>query len=241
MPAPSTGASGPAMPTTAPAGWSLAFSDDFGGRSLSDHWFTYDGKPAGDPGGYFASSHIRVGDGQLHLKGYRDPSLGGRWVTAGIQNVRSLKQTYGQYLVRFRVDDGKGIAYALLLWPASDSWPPEIDFAEDNGAFPRRSTLATIHYVDSSGAGHGIRRSQAVDITHWHTLGIKWSPRHIEYTLDGTTWGTVDSPAVPAIPMDLAIQTQAWDCGHTWNLCPDKSTPAEVDMDVDWVVAYRRD
>jgi beta-glucanase (GH16 family) len=228
------------MPTAAPAGWSLAFSDDFSGHSLSGKWFSYDGKPSGDPGGYFASSHVIVGDGVLRLKGYRDRSLGGRWVTAGVQNVRSLRQTYGQYLVRFRIDNGQGIAYALLLWPASNHWPPEVDFAEDNGAVPRVSTLATIHYAGTNGAHEMIHRHTAVDTTQWHTLGVKWTPGRMTFTLDGTAWTTVDSSAVPTVPMDLAMQTQAWDCGHTWDQCPDRTTPAEVDMTVDWVVAYRR-
>lgn len=237
----SAGSSSQAMPTKAPAGWTLAFSDDFSGSSLSSRWFPYDGKPSGDPGGYFSSSHVRVANGQLHLKGYRDPSFGDRWVTAGIQNVRSLKQSYGRYLVRFRMQDGQGVSYALLLWPASNSWPPEIDFAEDNGASPRTAMLATLHYADRAGAHHSIRRwDHDVDPTHWHTLGVTWLPGHVKYTLDGATWGEVDSSAVPSVPMDLAMQTQTWDCGHTWVTCPDKTTPPEVDMTVDWVVAYRR-
>jgi hypothetical protein len=229
-----------AIPTTPPAGWSLAFADNFTGDSLSARWFTYDGQPAGDPGGYFSSSHVHVGDGVLRLKGYRDRSFGGRWVTAGVQVVRSLRQTYGQYLVRFRVQNGQGIAYALVLWPASNRWPPEVDFAEDSGAAPRRSTLATIHYADAAGTHRMIHRSTAVDLTRWHTLGVKWTPGHITLTLDGTAWATVASSTVPTVPMDLAMQTQAWDCGHRWDQCPDSTTPPEVDMTVDWVVAYRR-
>jgi len=37
--------------------------------------------------------------------------------------------------------------------------------------------------------------------------------------------------------MSIAIQSQAWWCG-TWEGCPDSSTPAEVNLYVDWVVAY---
>jgi len=44
---------------------------------------------------------------------------------------------------------------------------------------------------------------------------------------------------VPRVPMRLALQTQAWGCGDTWERCPDRSTPRRVDMVVDWVAVYR--
>jgi hypothetical protein len=36
----------------------------------------------------------------------------------------------------------------------------------------------------------------------------------------------------------LALQSQAWYCGHTWEACPDETTPPVVNLQVDWVVAY---
>jgi hypothetical protein len=39
--------------------------------------------------------------------------------------------------------------------------------------------------------------------------------------------------------MQIAVQTQAWQCGaNSWEQCANSSTPSEVDMDVDWIAVY---
>jgi hypothetical protein len=67
---------------------------------------------------------------------------------------------------------------------------------------------------------------------------VEWSPGQLTYTLDGTVWATMTSRYVPSTPMSIAIQTQAWRCGNTWEGCPNSTTPATVNLHVDWVVAY---
>jgi beta-glucanase (GH16 family) len=228
--------SGVAMPTGDIPGWHQVFADDFTGSALdSSKWRLYWGQPGGDPGGWFDPAHVSVSGGQMVLAGYRDPADGGKWATAGVSSSPGLVQTYGKYLVRFRFDSGVGIAHAILLWPGDNSWPPEIDFSEDNGA-NRQTTYATLHY----GANNTqVQRKVAVDLTQWHTLGVEWTPGRLVYTLDGKPWSTVTGPQVPAVPMTLDIQTQAWACGtSTWEQCPNATTPAHVNLYVDWVVAY---
>lgn len=228
--------SGIAMPTGNIPGWHRVLADDFTGSALdSSKWRLYWGQPGGDPGGWFDPAHVSVSGGQMVLAGYRDPADGGKWATAGVSGSPGLVQTYGKYLVRFRFDSGVGIAHAILLWPGDNSWPPEIDFSEDNGA-NRQTTYATLHY----GAGNTqVQRKVAVDLTKWHTLGVEWTPGRLVYTLDGKPWSTVWSSHVPAVPMTLDIQTQAWACGtSTWEQCPNATTPAHVNLYVDWVVAY---
>jgi beta-glucanase (GH16 family) len=231
--------SGQLAPTAVPAGWKLAFTDDFTGTKLNSRWFAYGGQPGGDPGGYWATSHVQVANGILQLKGYRDPKYGNRFVTGGVSTSHGFTQTYGKYLVRFRVDQGQGISYAALLWPANNSWPPEIDFAEDNGVAARPTTQATIHYSGPGKSDLQITAKKNVALTAWHTLGVEWTKGKVRYTLDGQVWATIASTHVPSVPMALDLQTQAWYCGHNWEHCPAASTPGEVDMDVDWVVAYR--
>jgi beta-glucanase (GH16 family) len=57
------------------------------------------------------------------------------------------------------------------------------------------------------------------------------------FTLDGKDWATITNSNVSSVPMVLDMQTANGACG-TWNYCAGPSTPHEVDMDVDWVVAY---
>ncbi|MFI5956769.1 family 16 glycosylhydrolase [Cryptosporangium sp. NPDC051539] len=223
-----------AMPTGDLSGWRRVLSDDFSGPALSDRWLAYDGQPAGDPAGWFDRKNVTVDDGVATIRGAYDTGRR-RWATGGISTEHSLIQTYGKYEVRFRADRGRGIQYAMLLWPADGSWPPEVDFAEDNG--DRRNRLyATLHAI----GGSQVERSTSKDFTKWHTAGVEWTPGRLAYTLDGQVWATLHDARVPDQPMALAIQSQAWYCAHAWQHCPDTSTPPQVDLQIDWVVAYAR-
>lgn len=229
--------SGLAVPTRGPAGWTLSWTDDFTGGELDrTRWFPYRGQPGGDPGGWWEPSHVRVEGSLLRLEGYQED---GRWVTGGISETRHTSvtraQTYGKYEVRMRIDRGTGIAFAALLWPVDNSWPPEIDFAEDNGD-DRATNHATLHW----GQPHTqSSRTVSVDLTQWHTWGVEWSPGRLVYTLDGAPWAVEENVHVPDVPMSLAVQTQAWHCEANWQRCPDATTPDRVDLEVDWVAVYR--
>src|SRR5439155_3055 len=85
------------------------------------------GQPGGDPGGWWDPSHVVVHDGMVELQNYQDPILGNRWVSGGLSSASAPKQTFGKYLVRFRMDKGNGIAGIALLWPSSGGWPAESD------------------------------------------------------------------------------------------------------------------
>ncbi|HEV7194824.1 MAG TPA: glycoside hydrolase family 16 protein [Pedococcus sp.] len=224
------------MPAGDVPGWHQVFADDFNGTSLdASKWNRYSGQPGGDPGGWWDPRHVTVGNGLLALNGYKDPSDGGKWTTGGVSTSPGLSQTYGKYLVRFRLDSGVGIAHVILLWPSDGSWPPEVDFSEDNGA-NRQTDFGTLHYGANNST---IDSSLAVDLTRWHTLGVEWTPGKLVYTIDGRNWATTTNANVPSVPMVLAMQTQAWACGtSTWEQCPNSTTPANVNMYVDWAVAY---
>lgn len=222
------------MPVGDPAGWRRVLSDDFAGTRLSNRWVAYDGQPSGDPAGWFDSTHVSVGGGLLTIRGSYQPARR-KWVTGGISSWPGVKQKYGKYEVRFRADRGRGIAYALVLWPVDGNWPPGIDFAADNGD-ARRRLYTTLHTV----GGPQIQKSTDADFSEWHVAGVEWTPGRLAYTLDGKVWATVRTPWVPDQPMVLALQSQAWGCGDTWRRCPDRTTPAEVNLQVDWVVAYAR-
>jgi beta-glucanase (GH16 family) len=224
------------MPVGNIPGWRQVFTDDFSGRTLdASKWRLYWGKPGGDPAGWFDPRHVTVSNGMLVISAYRDRRDGGKWATGGLSSSPGLVQTYGKYLVRFRLDPGIGVGHAALLMPANNSWPPEIDFSEDNGS-GRTGTLATLHYGKQD--THQDAYLAGVNLTQWHTLGVEWSPGKLQYTIDGRIWKTMAGSAVPALPMVLDLQTQTWPCSGTWGRCPNASTPRVVKMYVDWVVAY---
>lgn len=227
-----------AMPVGDLPGWRQVFTEDFSGSELSDQWFRYEGQPDMDPGGWFDPEHVSVGDGKLTIGAWQEPEQGGLYATGGISNRNVFSQTYGKFEVRFRMDQGTGIAYALLLWPSSNAFRPEIDFAEDNG-MDRRTMYGFLHPADP--AQPSVAREVATDATEWHVAGLEWTPGRLVFTLDGEAWGTIEGDQVPDQPMGLALQSQAWYCGHTWEACPDETTPDRVDLEIDWAVIYAHD
>jgi beta-glucanase (GH16 family) len=230
------GPSGLAMPKTNLTHWKVRSAQDFTGGSLPTGWGSYEGQPGSEPNGYWKHSHTTVNNGVLTLAGYRE---GGTFVTGGVMasGAGVGQQIYGKYEVRFRIDKGHGVKYAALLWPESEHWPTdgEIDFAEDGGGNRDRST-GTLHYGSSNSQ---IQKSLGGDFSRWNTLGVEWMPNKLVYTLNGRPWATVTGSAVPRTAMNLAIQTQAGTCG-AWAgaTCPDASTPARVNMQIDWAVTY---
>jgi beta-glucanase (GH16 family) len=224
------------LPSAGKPKWRMAFSDDFSKGLDRSRWAVYSGRPGGDPGGWWAPSHVAVSHHALMLETYRDPEFGGRWVSGGVSSAPALAQTYGKYEVTFRVGAGRGVDAVLLLWPADNRWPPEIDFAENAGTSTDRDWMtATLHY----GVGnHQLAFSVRADFSRWHTIGVQWTPQRLVYTLDGRTWARLKSDHVPSRPMVLDMQSQAGTCGQRYFPCPDRTTPRDVVLEVRRVVAY---
>jgi beta-glucanase (GH16 family) len=214
----------------------MVFSDSFSEGLDRSRWAVYSGRPGGDPGGWWAHSHVVVSGHTMRLETYRDPQFGGRWVSGGVSSAPALAQTYGRYEVTFRVSAGRGVDAVVLLWPASNHWPPEIDFAENSGTSTARGWMtATLHY-GASNRQHA--SSVKANFSRWHTVGVQWTPGRLVYTLDGRPWATLNSPHVPAQPMVLDMQAQAGTCGQRYFPCPDVTTPRDVVMEVRHVVIY---
>jgi Glycosyl hydrolases family 16 len=225
------------MPRGNLRGWRQVFADSFNGRSLNlAKWHLYSGAVGGDPAAWWDPLHVGVRHGMLVLKGYRDPHDGGRFATGGLAMLPSLARTYGKYLVRFRIDKGIGMSHVVLLWPANNSWPPEIDLSEDNGG-PHVFMRGALHYGPPNAQ---IWRNLSINETRWHTVGVEWTRGLLRFTVDHRVWWTAHSRRVPRQPMVLVLQTQTWPCTSGWGYCPNGKTPRVVHMDVDWVVAYAR-
>jgi beta-glucanase (GH16 family) len=231
--------SGESMPVGDLPGWRQTFVEDFNGADLSQRWFLYDGQPNGDPGGWFLPSHVSQTGGRLIINASPTQTPNGNiYATGGLSNSKSFSQVYGKFSIRFRIDKGYGINYIVMLWPADDSWPPEINIAEDNGL--RRDLItSTLHY---GGHGSEVKRishnQTGLDFTQWHTVGLEWTPGKLVMYLDGHEWSRTESSAVPSVPMSIALQSQAWFCGGSFSDCPNNTTPKNVNMEVDWAVAY---
>jgi Glycosyl hydrolases family 16 len=237
-PPPSDGSpSGVPMPVGDLAGWRQVLADDFPGTTLQYGWGKYSGDIPSWEGGVWDPAHVVVRDGKLILQGYEDDGV---WKTGGVMNWVQAETLYGRYEVRFRMDRANGVKYCVLLWPKSNIWPGdgEIDFAEDGGGDRSGLTATLIYSLDGTSRSQ-IQRYLAGEFSEWHTLGVEWGPGRLVYIVDGSSWSTVETPNTPSKPMRLAIQTETGTCQNvSWQTCRDATTPALVNMEVDWVVVY---
>jgi hypothetical protein len=207
-------------------GYVQIYVNDFLGTRVPHGWDVFTGVPGGDPGGQFASSHVVVSGGLLQLNAWKDPKYNDNWVTGGLCDC-ALSQTYGAYFVRSRAT-GAGPNEVELLWPASNVWPPEIDFNESGGTL--NSTGATVHFTTANST---VQRTVIINMSEWHTWGVIWTPEKILYILDGKVWGSINvAYAIPDVPMTLDLEQRA-EC-ELGRQCP--SQP--VSMLVDWVAEY---
>jgi beta-glucanase (GH16 family) len=242
-----TNPSGAAVPGPVP-GWTETFTDNFTSPSTLSNYQDYGFYAPDGSESCLAPDHTSVIDGMLVIKAYKDPAAvaaegctgtANGIVTGGVK--LNLSQTYGKYEVRMKVANGEGVSMVDLLWPTGDTWPPEIDFAEDGGEAPRSEILGTEHWGTAADPSQ-ITTPVAVDMTQWQTVGVEWSPGKIVYTLNGADWATETNANVSSVPMQMAMQTQAWQCGtndnNSFEQCANSTTPAEVDMDVDWIAVY---
>ncbi len=214
------------MGANALPGYAQTYLTDFTGTAVPAGWDSYSGAPGNDPGAQFGSAHTVVSGGMLQLNSWRDPAYNNEWVTGGVCQC-GLTQTYGAYFVRSRVT-GPGPTQVELLWPVANVWPPEVDFNETSGT--TTGTGATVHFGATNGKD---QRALDIDMTQWHTWGVIWSPRSLEYTIDGHVWGVVTTPSeIPNIPMTLDLQQQTW-CSSGW-ACPTSPQSTQVD----WVTEY---
>ena len=215
----------PPSPTALP-GYTQSYVNDFTGTTLPPGWDIYTGVPGGDPGAHWGYSHVVLSGGLLQLMTFRDANYNNQFVNGGLCQC-GLSQTYGAYFVRTRVT-GRGPNEVALLWPATNVWPPEIDFSETGDSIV--STTGSVHYGATNKIDH---LKVMVNMTRWHTFGVIWTPTLLTFTVDGQVWAR-DSVAsqIPKLAMTLDLQQETHCVQHT--MCP--SGP--VDMLVDWVAEY---
>ncbi len=210
------------------AGYVRTYVTDFRGSRLPVGWESFTGVPLGDPSGQFGAAHVVVANGELQLNTWRDPTDHNKWVTGGVSQS-AVAQVYGAYFVRSRVT-GLGPSEVQLLWPADNSWPPEIDFNESGRGIS--GSTATVHW---GSLNHIVQYSVRTPLVAWHTWGVIWAPHSITFTLDGHAWAEVTTgAAIPRVPMTLDLEQREM-CAFGFS-CPSKPTS----MLVDWVAEYQR-
>jgi Glycosyl hydrolases family 16 len=214
-------------PWNALSGYVRSFVDDFTQQPSPTEWYIFRGIPSGDPAGRFDVAHVAVNHGLLKIGTWRDPRYANQWVSGGVALV-GQPQTYGAYFVRSR-EIAPGPDTTEFLWPQDNRPTPEIAFDESDG-----SPGAISWFVNNTGGESRVSGETPINLAHWHTFGVIWTPISITFTVDGRMWGKVSAPSgLPEVSMTLDIQTVSW-CGVPNGPCPTEDSL----LLVDWVDLY---
>jgi beta-glucanase (GH16 family) len=192
------------------------------------------------------------GDGNLVIRAIR--TAGGQWTSARLKTQGLREFQYGRVEARIKLPVGAGLWSAFWMlgtdiarngWPASGS----IDIVENvlQGLGP--STIrATIHGPGYAG-GNGLWQDYTlpsagrVDDAGYHTYGVIWSPRMLQFYIDGPT-----NVFFVRTASDVPREQWAFDhpfflllslaVGGQWPGPPDETTPNPSEILVDYVRAY---
>jgi beta-glucanase (GH16 family) len=219
-----------------PAGWTLAWADEFDGPAGAPpdrtRW-SYalgDGTANGIPGWGNGELETYTDDPQnaamdgagnlvisaIEADGTSDCYYGAcRYTSARLLTADTYAFAYGRIEARLRVAPGHGLWSALWMlgsdiatvgWPASG----EIDIMENVGRQPER-LYGTLHGPGYSGdAGFGSTIDLALPLADaFHVYAVEWEPGHIVWTVDGERYHE-------ATPADVA--PNAWVYDHEFYL-----------------------
>ena len=212
----------PAESLKPPAGWQLAWSDEFDVDGLPDPkkwgndttfnktgWFNHEQQYYSAP----RAENAVVRDGKLLITARRETrsaalDFGGQRYTSARLLTRGLAEwTYGFFEIRARLPCGLGTWPAIWMLGSRGDWPAngELDIMEHIGRWPGR-VLSTIHTPAGSGA-HGVGAAVTVpdSCSAFHRYQMLWTERDITFGIDG-----VNSLTYPRLDVGAAGAARAW-------------------------------
>ncbi|MDB5815506.1 MAG: hypothetical protein JWN23_2623 [Rhodocyclales bacterium] len=251
-----------------PAGYGLAFNDEFNGTSLNtDKWFTryiYDGgtkdRLNDEQQRYRDNNNHVIANGVLSLVARKVSSNDPQGVDYESGMIRSDWTTrYGYFEARVKMPGAIGVWPAF--WLNSDvaetgdlRWPPEIDIFEfvNNGGEDRTNMLHT-------GAVEPYRNFLFLDPAFnqwwdywtapfnfnegWHTVGAAWTPMSMTTYVDGReimsrAYEWKDTNGVLAGPAHILLNLAIG--GHWAGRYGIDAAAFPQALQIDWVRAYKK-
>jgi beta-glucanase (GH16 family) len=243
---------GPRGSAPDPATWAYDVGNNggWGNKELEVYCAALSAIPPCDPANPNA---FEDGDGNLVIRAIRTP--GGHWTSARLKTEGLHELQYGRVEARMKLPVGTGLWSAFWMlgadiarigWPGSGS----IDVAENVSQALGPSTIrSTIHGPGYAGANgmwqdYTLPGAGRVDDAGYHTYGVIWSPRMLQFYVDGPTnvFFVRTASDVPAEgrwafdhPFFLLLSLAV---GGQWPGPPDEGTPNPSEILVDYVRAY---
>jgi beta-glucanase (GH16 family) len=206
-------AAAPAAQPVAPAGWKLAWSDEFDGTTIDPaKWdFDHGSYLMAGPNQWLAGwgndelefytarpQNAYVQDGMLHIKAIRESYKGKEYTSARLKTKGKFSKAYGRFEVRAKLPTGKGLWPAIWLLPEDakyGGWPAsgEIDLMEARGQEPDK-VLGTLHYGGHWPANVHTGKDYVLPdhgtIADFHVYTLEWEPGEIRFYVDDHLYQT---------------------------------------------------
>jgi beta-glucanase (GH16 family) len=187
--------------TTGPAGWTLAFSDEFDAAGALDpaKWGYEIGYIRNDEKQSYTSrsENVRAEGGNLVIEARKEAYQGYGYTSASINTLGRFEFLYGRVEVRAKLPTGNGTWPAIWMLGTNRTqvgWPAcgEIDIMENVGFDPLR-----IHgSVHTAAYNHTIGTQKSASVTiagpweDFHVYAMEWFADHIDVFVDGQKYFT---------------------------------------------------
>lgn len=242
--------------------WKLVFDDEFSGNHLNTSkwyatcpWAPRSGLCANDDGSVSCEDphNVSVSGGHLVLTARRQRTrcagLGkaaytGAWIDT-YHKGSPTRFTFSQGFIETRIlepSSAAGLGFWTGLWstPVRGSLPGrEFDLDEWESSWPYRMSLyyhwpCTRHPVCQAQRDFKLPTSYSAG---WHVFGARLARGKLDWYIDGRWAGTVASPKVATVPMDLKI---SFEVNGRWLNRANRLTKFPQQMLVDYVRVWRR-
>ena len=261
--APKPPTSEPPTPTPKPSptpdgervNWNLVWQDEFDGKTLDLHNWTFDLGANGWGNSEMEeytdhTDNVRVENGNLIIEARQDETAKYGFSSARIKTQDLQAWQYGRVEARLKLPQGQGIWPAFWMLGSNISttsiWPDcgEIDIMEFIGKEPNH-IYNTVHgpgYSGAKGIGSHTELAQGFLQNDFHVYAIEWEPTEIRWYIDDTQTFKVTANDTPGkwvfdhpffIILNLAV-------GGGWPGFPDSSTIFPQQLLVDYIRVYQQ-
>lgn len=201
-PAPPAGKPSPDPPATTPAGFTLAWSDEFDQPGAPDlaKWDYDEGLGHNAEAQYYTTGrpeNARVEDGRLVLEARHERFASAEYTSARLVTRNRAHFLYGRVEVRAELPRGRGLWPAIWMLGANIGevgWPRcgEIDIMENVGFEPDRihGTVHTEAYNHTKKTEKGAELAVPGISEGFHVYAIEWTPERIDFFVDTTAYFT---------------------------------------------------
>ena len=223
----------PGGPVAVQPGYTLVMQDDFSHGYDYSHWgdpfpLPWDNGPSSNGAYIWDSKSVGVRNNEMQITFTQEAD---GWHTTGFNSFRAgIGIHYGTVDFDAKVEYAQGTVAAFLMWPTTDTWPPEIDILET----PKNQAMHTLHFGSSN--ADAVIQMGGPDPSQWHHYQMTWLPNIVEIRTDGVVTASFNY-GIPDTSMGFGALGVVGGPGDGWmGGAPDATTPPLVTVHLDNVV-----